>query len=240
MTTKDPKDSVKSVSPSSPSGFFAEVERSGIYFIRSQKRYLRWSMIFPIYNLVVQIAYILALPQRAPPGMLPQPGPPLIFDIFTPPIVLIVFSLFAFIHYLFLRTWNSKVLKYDAQKGRFDELLKSSPVAEEKTTDFVTFSQLLYDILNHMAKIRIIFFILNVTFVLTMGHFIQAMLIDLRLIPTFFPPAPPIIQFFDYLNQIGLIFYLIYQWKIFLRWNRKNAKIPAFEKQVYEEVFPTE
>ncbi len=194
-------------------------------------------MIFPIYNLVVQIAYILALPQRAPPGMLPPPGPPLIFDIFTPPIVLIVFSLFAFIHYLFLRTWNSKVQRYDTQKGRFDDLLKSSPETEENSTDFITFSQLFYDILNHMAKIRIIFFILNITSLLSMGHFIQAMLVDFQLITAPFPPAPPTIQFFDYLNQIGLIIYLIYQWKIFLRWNRKNARIPAFEKQVYDEVF---
>ncbi len=231
---------MKSVSPSSPSGFFAEVERSGIYFIRSQKRYLRWSMIFPIYNLVVQIAYILALPQRAPPGMLPPPGPPLLFDVLTPPIVLIVFSLFAFIHYLFLRTWNSKVQRYDAQKGRFDDLLKSSPDAEDNPSDFVSLSQLFYDIRNHMAKIRIIFFILNVTVILSMGHFLQALLIDLRLTPALIPPAPPIIQFFDYLNQIGLIMYLVYQWKIFLRWNRKNTKIPAFEKQVYEEVFPAE
>ncbi len=260
MTIPDPKNPANSsTTPATPSasstasaqsptrrpasnGSYADVEMSGIYFIRSQKRYLRWSMIFPIYNLIVQIAYILFLPGRAPPGGFERlpPGPPVVFDIYTPAIVLIVFSLFAFVHYLFLRSWNSKVQKYDTQRGRFEELLKSSPDADDTAPEFVTYSQLFYDILNHMVKIRIIFIILNVTFVMSMGHFLQIFLIDLHLMIPTIPPSPPAIQVLDYVNQVGLIIYLIYQWKAFLRWNRKNTRIPAFEKQVYEEVFTPE
>jgi hypothetical protein len=61
-----------------------------------------------------------------------------------------------------------------------------------------------------MVKIRIIFFILNLTFVMSMGHFLQILLIDLHLSVPTIPPSPPAIQIRDYVNQIGLIIYLEY------------------------------
>jgi len=36
--------------------------------------------------------------------------------------------------------------------------------------------------------------------------------------------------------QVGLILYLIFEWRHFYRWNKKLKKLKEFEKKIYKEL----
>jgi hypothetical protein len=51
------------------------------------------------------------------------------------------------------------------------------------------------------------------------------------------PPLHYIVQWLNIFSQIGLLFYLIFEWRHFYRWNKKLKELKEFERKIYLEIF---
>jgi hypothetical protein len=82
----------------------------------------------------------------------------------------------------------------------------------------------------------------NIILLYNVGWFIHFSIIRFRFgdpaaIPSISNPEDFfIIGVLNFLNMIGMAFYLIYEWKHFYRWNKKLKKLKEFEKKINKEL----
>ena len=80
-------------------GRFSKIEKSGLNYIKSERKYLILSALVPIYIIIVQcinLVYIITAPPVNPLDPRPPANP---IVVFTPIIILIVISFFALFNF---------------------------------------------------------------------------------------------------------------------------------------------
>ena len=226
----------------SRSSSFTKIEKEGLFFIDSQKRFLVWSAILPIFIILIQIANIIFLIMNPPPPGRPSlhREAPRIIEILSPLWIMIIIALFVLTNFFFLLRWQKKVQQYYHQEETFDKLIKSSPDEIDSSTKFISLSQITYDIIQHIKKIRKIFLLMNAIAVFYFLWFVSRIVFRLALGRLLFrgPPAqfPLILIILNILAQISLLIYLVFQWKFFRKWDLKISKLTTLEKRIYEEL----
>ena len=215
--------------------FYEPLERGGLNYINNQKNYLIFSAIFPIYLIILQIlniVFILTLETQKPADI--ERGPTLL-DILTPIIILLVISLFALAIFIFLIGWKKKINQYKNQQENIAQFSFSDP-DDNFPEKNITLTRLFYKIIDNMRVIRIIFICLNI---ICFYHFFWTINFFLIRRPPQHPHPPLhfLVQWLNILSQIGLIFYLVFEWRHFYHWNKKLKELKKFEKDVYTELF---
>ncbi len=220
---------------------YTQMERGGLNYIKNQRNYLILSAIVPLVCFLIQIInlYItfIFFINRVPPETGPSrwPGNPfLIIDISTP-IVILLFSLLALVHFIYLFSWRRKVSLYEQHKKKSIDIEHEDEISDIH----VTLTQLFYDIIDNMETIKKIFIALNVVVIFYLQWFFRFFLFELmrivspRMELNLFRNIMPWLNLF---LQFLLIFYLIMNWKHFKHWNRKLNKLKDFEKRIYTEL----
>lgn len=219
---------------------YTDIESYGFKYINNQKNYLITTAIFPIFALIVQIfnlIHTIDRINRPPPDqlVLPPLHPQNIYNILAPIIIFIIIASFALVKFVFLYIWMKKVHKYEIQQKI---VLKFNENNDETTElqDTVGLTQIFYDIVDHMQLIRIVFIIMNIAYIFYIQWTLNFFLSFFGILPK--PNQRPS-DFFHYINiitEFGLLFYMIFEWKHFLKWNRKLKKIDELEKKIYAEL----
>ena len=211
--------------------------RYELTFSKQQRKFLILSAIIPIAIFLLQIANIIFI------NINPPPSPPqaLTFLRFlnssTPLIVMIIMSLFGILNFIFLLSWRKKVEKYNIQKQTFAKMISSNSNSEDDT-EYISFTQLTYQNLKHMKRMRILLFISSLVSVLYIWWSIRGLLISFGVIVPIQPlnHPPLVMNILNTIAQFVLIAYFIYQWVFFFKWNKKLSKIEHYEKQIIEEL----
>jgi hypothetical protein len=196
---------------------FLKIERGGLNYIKNERNYLILSALVPIYIVIVQcinLGYIFTAPPINP--LDPQiPINPI--NTITPIIILLIISFFALVNFGYLINWKGKVEIYEDKAPRKQKSLTS----------------LLYDIVQSMKTIRVIFIIVNI---ISLYYLIWFILWALSIMDPHHPPPPLHVNLLNGLSQGGLLIYLIIQWLHFIQWNRKLRQLKLFEKQIFHEI----
>lgn len=212
---------------------YTQIEKSGLNYIKSQKNYLILSAIFPIFITIIQILninFILYLHAHRPKS---RPGP-LLIDVLTPFIILLVISAFALINFVFLVGWKKKVHLYEKQKKLFKEPSLDEPNNFRDKNQSLT--KLFYDIISNMKIVRIVFIILNFSCLYYLIWYLNFFLIR-RPLPIQPPPLQIVVEWLNLFSQIGLAIYLVFEWRHFIKWNKKLKELKKFEKEIFNELF---
>ena len=183
---------------------------TGIEYIKQEGFYLFITGIFPFFIAIIQILnilFILGTP-NVPVPMPDRPPHPPLFDVLLPPIVLSIFSIVGLAKFIFLIKWRNNLTKND--------------------NDQPILTKLFYEIIQYIEKVRWLFVIENIIFIFYSNWIFQYFINDfLQNRPP--PPGPPLIQILNLICQIGLVIYLIFEWRYFLRWNGKLTNIREYE-----------
>ncbi len=222
-----------------------KAEKGGLNYINKEKSYLKISTVFPIYSLCIitlNILFILigAIFLRYSP--LNPPVPDLTLEeklvlglyLLIPSVVFFILFLFSIIQFLFLKKWKFKIKEYNQRYGMLNSNQNNSNISESEGTS--TLTSLFYDIIRHMEKVRWVFYIINILsfFYLWWSFRLFGAIIFLLVkeVHGFFP----FMLILNFSSSIVLVFFLIYMWIHFRRWNRKLTKIKEFEKNVSKEL----
>ncbi|MHA1995276.1 MAG: hypothetical protein ACW97Z_12100 [Candidatus Hodarchaeales archaeon] len=209
---------------------------NGLSYIKNQRNYLVINAIIPIYCIIVQafnlfftFSFILRVEEIVPEIRKPRTTLFLV-DALTPSLLLLLFSIFAITNFIFLLHWRKKVHQYDNQQ---------QDASREKNN--ITLTQLFYETIDIMEKLKKIFFVINVLFVFYLQWFFRFFLSEiLRRIVT--PPTglhsfhSVGMSWLNLILQLLLLIYLMLNWRHFYRWNKKLTKLKDFEREIYQEL----
>lgn len=231
----------------SSSDFLEKAEKGGLNYINKEQSYLKISVIFPIYSLgiiIINIVIILigAIFLRISQSGTPRPDPDLTLDqklilgfiLIIPSLVFFALSLFSLVQFLFLKKWKMKVHAYHKEFGE----LKSKEISnqETETGSTATLTNLFYDIVKHMEKIRKVFIIINILAFFyiwwSLRLFGAIIYLLVQEVASFFP----FMLILNFSGAIVLIIFLIFMWIHFLPWNRKLKSLKNFEQKIAEEL----
>ena len=193
----------------------------GDSFVRAQKMRLKWSIIFPVCNFLIQMGIILnALLHLPPPGPPREVliRPPTLLQLITPALLLLIISLFAFIQYYQWVKLNSEIVHFKSQETQFEKMIQSNQSLDEEEQEFkeidnnldqehpagpfITLSQIFYSNRSRIELIRVFFIFILILGILSILYFGQLIAFDLRLIPPGpIPVPPPFLHILDYLVQ---------------------------------------
>lgn len=196
---------------------FSNIEKDGLKYIKNEENYLILSGVLPIFIVIVQVInllYIFTAPPIHPMDPQPTPNP---VNIFTPIIILLIISSMGLLSFKYLLDWKKMVEKYEGKKP-----------GQKKTL-----TSIFYDIIKNTEKIRILFILVNSMSAYYLIWFIlwALSILDLH------HPAPPLhVNILNALSLIGLLIYLIIEWRHYHRWNKKLTQIKRLEKQVFDEI----
>ncbi len=213
-----------------------KIDKWGLNYIRKTRFYLELSAFFPIYIVIVGIINFVFLTYVNITSIESQKVIPIhAIIVFTSFVLIFVFSLLQF---LFLRKWNIKIKEYNKRiKTDNNRIFNYEDEKNHKNlANKPSLTDIFYDVLNHMEKIRILFIFLNIVSII---YIFYNIMIFIRLFV--FLKAPIIMTFniIRYLNisvAIVLVSYLIYMWYHFTKWNIKLKKIKNYEKMVTREL----
>lgn len=220
------------------SSWYLKLEESGINYINKYKYYLILSALLPIFLIIIQIinTSFIALVEKdiSLIGFKYLLG----FEIFAPRFKLMTISMIGLVKFIYLFNWNKKLIDYREEYKNFmknNNSVKEEPLPKES----FPLTRLFYDIISQMKISKVIFILINVIcFVYFIWNFIFFLVS---------PPVPPllfplfrIIGLFNFISQVILIAYLIFEWRHFYRWNKKLKKLSNFEKKIYSELFPSD
>jgi len=218
---------------------YSILEKGGLDYVKKQENYLTISAIFPIYTIIIQVInliFILQLEAMKPP-IGPNPGGPDFFDIISPILIFFVISFFTLINSTYLVKWRNILNQYE-NYGR--KIRKISSIQEESNypEGNVSLTRVFYDIINYMEIIRIVFVILIIFFIYNSIWFFRFFFVRLDQIAPIHPP--PIQQHFtvilNFISQISLIIFLLFQGRHFFRWNKKLSELKSYERKIYKEL----
>lgn len=215
---------------------YAKIANEGVKYIKSKKRYIILSILFPILIIFCQIAnFIIVIVEHINSTETP-PRPIPLFDLLATLFIFATVSIFMLIHLFYLLNWNFKVKKYLEQR---EIIVKDTINSESEEVDpekFVSLSQIFYDIIDHMRNIRVIFICLNIISLLYLAWIIRRLLLLFLFVVNDDNPFPLSLIILNSITQVGFIVYLGIQWNYYLKWNKKLSKLDAFEKRIYEEL----
>ena len=223
----------------SVSFLYSRLEKGGLDYVKKQNNYLTFSAIYPILTIIIQVInliFIFQLEAMKPP-LGPNPGGPDLFDIISPIVIFLVISFFTIIICAYLVKWKRLLNRYEK---KIKNLREASFIQEEGDYSLgtVSLTHVFYNIIKNMERIRIIFVILILFFFFNSVWFFRFFFVRLDQIAPIHPP--PIQQHFtvilNYISQISLILYLLFQWRHFHRWNKKLKKLKTYERKIYKEL----
>ncbi|MBY8983046.1 MAG: hypothetical protein KGD57_08865, partial [Candidatus Lokiarchaeota archaeon] len=212
------------------------IDEWGLNYIKKTRFYLKISAILPIYMIIIGIInlgflsymYIISIESRK---VIPIHA----IVVFTSFFLIFLFSLLQF---LFLRKWKLKIREY----GKKIKLEKkdASDVSDDKSKNMVSIkislTDIFYDVVNHMEKIKILFIIINFFSAI---YIFYNFMIFIRLVIFVKKATLMTFETLRYLNlsvSIVLILYLIYMWYHFTKWNKKLKKLKNYEKMIGQEL----
>ena len=218
---------------------YSRLEKGGLDYIKKQRNYLTFSALFPVYTIIIQVInliFIFQLEAMKPP-IGPNPGGPDFFDIISPILIFLVISFFTIINCAILVKWKRLLNRYEKESNEMREA-----TFRQEEGDYpigtVSLTHVFYDIIKNMEKIRIIFVILIFLFIYNSIWFFRFFFVRLDQIAPLHPP--PIQQHFtvilNFISQISLILYLLFQWRHFHRWNKKFKELKTYERKIYKEL----
>lgn len=196
-------------------------------YINKQKYFLRFSSIFPILpiivNLVTLITFLISRTRT---------------DFFLSVRFLfyvVTFSFFSLISLIsikqaiYLRNWNNTI-----QEHR--KIIKSSECHKK----IVTLTDIFYDLINYMKRFKFYFIVLNIVVII---YFCIYPFTIFKEKPRpvgeeirYFPSIYFTLQILNIISFIVIIIYMIYMWYHFLKWNTKLKALRKYEKEMYNEV----
>ncbi len=220
------------------SSWYLKLEESGINYINKYKYYLILSALLPIFLIIIQIinTSFIALVEKDIPliGFKYLIG----FEIFAPRFKLMTISVIGLVKFIYLFNWNRKLIDYREQYKNFmknNNSVKEEPLPKES----FPLTRLFYEIISQMKISKVIFILINVIcFVYFFWNFVFFLVSPPIPQPLF--PLFRIIGLFNFISQLILIAYLIFEWRHFYRWNKKLKKLSNFEKKIYSELFQSE
>lgn len=218
-------------------GTYSRIEKGGLDYIQKKKWYLIISAVFPIYIFIVEILttlfYLRSLKMEV------ELHGRVISYILTSSFGTMFILLLLLFQFIFLLGWRRKLQCYLDRKDT-NQFRESDPDIEDEdlndaTEQRISLTKLFYGIVNHMEKIRTLFFLLN---------FLAFYLIFSSLRIFWFNKRPfqmdnmqfGMMKWLKIISSILLLFYLGFEWFHFLKWNKKFSQLRAFEKRVYEEL----
>lgn len=220
------------------SSWYLKLEESGINYINKYKYYLLLSALLPIFLIIIQIintSLSIFLEEYKPPIRFRNLHE---FEIFAPRFKLITISIIALVKFIYLFNWNNKLKDYRRYYNRIMAENRSPKESNHLKEEF-PLTKLFYDIISQMKISRLIFILINIFCII---YFFWNFIFFL-VAPPISPPLPPlfrVIGIFNFISQLILIAYLIFEWRHFYRWNKKLNKLSEYEKEIYSELFPSE
>lgn len=218
--------------------WYTKIEESGINYINKYKYYLLLSALIPIFLIIIQIinTFYAAIVESS--GTLLRERFLKFFILIIPRFNFMTISIIALVKFIFMFKWNKKLMDYKIQYAKF---MRNYTIKDEDVPKGEGFplTKLFYEIISQMRFSKGVFIVLNVFCIMYFFWTIFFFLIS----PPIPPPRSPtfhIIGLFNYISQILLIIYLIFEWRHFYRWNKKLNKLSEFEKTIYSELFQSE
>ncbi len=203
----------------------------GLNYINKQNYYLKFSIFFPFFSLIVNIITLIVFVSTF--FSRDHVFIPSIFFFFSSFSLFVIFTIISSKQALFLRKW--KVLS-----NYYKEMIGNT----QNIKNYTTLTDIFYKIIDHMRKIKIYFILLNLI-VIFYFFFSPEFIFGEH----FLPPPPvdrnnwtqinifyKIIQYLNFISIIAIILYLIYTWYHFFHWNKKLSKIKKYEREIYKEV----
>ncbi|UYP46796.1 hypothetical protein NEF87_003081 [Candidatus Lokiarchaeum ossiferum] len=218
-------------------GTYSRIEKGGLDYIQKKKWYLIISAVFPIYIFIVEILttlfYLRSLKMEV------EFHGRVISYILTSSFGTMFILILLLFQFLFLLGWRKKLQQYLEQKegnhSRDADPNITDGDLNQTTEQRVSLTKLFYGIVNHMEKIRTLFFFLNFLALYMIFSSTRIFWLNKR------PFQMDNLQFgmmkwLKITSSILLLFYLGFEWFHFLKWNQKFSQLRAFEKRVYEEL----
>ncbi|UYP44149.1 hypothetical protein NEF87_000434 [Candidatus Lokiarchaeum ossiferum] len=223
---------------------YTDIESYGFKYINHQKNYLITTAVFPIFALFVQVfnlIHTIGQINRPPPEQIPLPPlhPQNIYNILAPIIIFIIIASFALVKFVFLYIWMKKVHRYEIQQKLITKLNKNTVENSDDYSDIqnsIGLTQIFYDIVDHMQLIRIVFILMNIAFIFYIQWTLTFLLSFFGIIPRLNQNPSNYFHYINIIAEFGLLFYMVFEWKHFLKWNRKLKKINELEKKIYAEL----
>ncbi|MHA1725451.1 MAG: hypothetical protein ACTSXH_11495 [Promethearchaeota archaeon] len=225
-----------------------KAEKGGLNYINKEKSYLKISMIFPLYSLciiIINIIFIfigsiylrytphpptfkLTLEQKIFIGLM----------IMIPSLVFVILIIFSILQFIFLGRWKSKINEYTTLYAELKSKQEQNEddFDDKTTTSTTTLTTLFYDVINHMEKIRVIFYIMNAFAIFYLWWSIRIFGAIVYLLVEEIIKYFPLMFFLNFSSSIVLIISLIYMWIHFKRWYRKLKNLRKFENTIAREL----
>ncbi|MFW9906080.1 MAG: hypothetical protein ACFFFH_17285 [Candidatus Thorarchaeota archaeon] len=215
-----------------------EVLLGGLTYIKNQRTYLMINAIVPIYCIIVQamnliftFSFILRVEEI--PDEFRRPRTPFfLLDALTPSLLFIVFIISSVINLYFLLRWRKSIYQYEIQQQ-----------IPSPSKGNITLTQLFYNIIDIMENLKRIFIVLNVLFLFYLQWFFRFFSNQLywngggKAPPSGLVPVESVIMpWLNVIFQILLLIYIFMNWRHFIRWNKKLAKLKNLERQIYKEL----
>ncbi len=216
---------------------YTKMEKGGLKYIKHQRNYLIFSALFPIFFIVIQIINFIFIRSLRMPKFPPRPEfrQPLLIDFFTPIFISLVIFVFTFMNFVFLVSWNKNVHRYEKYQENIFKNSREMP-NNEFSEEKITLTILFYKIIQNMKIIRILFIGFNLVCAYYFIWFIWFFLMRFDSITPLYPSIKMVTRLLNIIWQVGLILYLIFEWRHFYRWNKKLKKLKEFEKKIYKEL----
>ena len=231
----------------SSSDFLEKAEKGGLNYINKEQSYLKISAIFPIYSLAIIIINILVIlfgaifltpshiePPKVNPNLSLEQKYFLGFILLIPSLEFSALSLFSLVQFFFLRKWKIKVYEYHQEFGELKS--KEGKINGSKAGSVVTLTNLFYDIVKHMEKIKNVFIIINILAFFYIWWSLRLFGAIIHLLTHEVASIFPYIFILNFSGAFVLIIFLIFMWIHFLPWNRKLKSLKDFEKNVAKEL----
>lgn len=212
---------------------YTKMEKGGLKYIKHQRNYLISKALFPIFFIVVQVINFIFIRSLRTPKF--PPRQPLLIDFITPVFISLVIFVFTLMNFVFLVNWNKNVHRYEKYQEKIftnSTTLPNNEFPEEK----ITLTILFYKIIQNMKIIRTIFIGFNLICAYYFIWFIGFFLMRYSSVTPLYPNIQMVTRLLNIIWQVGLIFYLIFEWRHFYRWNKKLKKLKEFEKKIYKEL----
>ena len=227
----------------SPITSFKQIEDFGILYLKKQQKYLIFSALFPVFSILIQIFNIFFILGQfmvvdAPMGHMSH-GRPSLFDLLSPSFVFLLLSFIALLKFFILKKWDHLInlyLRNSSLPSKYTSEKDQAPSEHIQNSRNVSLAGLFYEIVDTMLRLRRVFIIFNIIFLFSLQWVFRFIIMVVQVSSD---PYSRNILFFNIVNpigELGLIIYLIVEWRQFLQWNRKLVKLENFEKQVYSEL----
>lgn len=227
-----------------------DLRSGGLNYIHQQNRLVLIPVIFGIFTLIVQgfnIFFVIGMggfnrPPPVPDGpVIPgdtHPPPP--FDLATPAIIFLIFAIFLLIKVFFLIYLRKMTYAFEHKTKRILPAKLEYPSVSESESDSpesndLTMTKVFYTIIDHMNLIQKLSICLYLVFILYLQWYIRYFIDLFGLFPAALSSFENIMHMLNFINQIGLLFYLIFDIYQYAHWYKKLQKIQVFERSISQE-----